>query len=121
MRTLTITLLSILLIGAALLSNGCAMGKHEKFDRTTGKLVEKLEYWRAGDQELTGLDIGKEDPNGVKVWAKVDHQKSEGKLQIESAIAALADLYVKAASGGVVTAGEIEAVKTALTQAIASQ
>ncbi len=119
----TVISLVVLLAAAVWLVSSCSRVVHKEYEIIEGEscLRSETEYDRIGDQTLSGLEAMKNTPDGTQLTVKVEQQKSEGKLQIESAIAALADLYVKAASGGVVTAGEIEAIKNTLTGVIASQ
>lgn len=96
---------------------GCARAIQKEYAIVDGKSVitAEIEYDRIGDQKLSGLHLIKEEPNGVRIDVGLDEQISEGKLQIEGVIAALAEVIASLQSQGIMTeAAQLETITETL-------
>lgn len=110
-------ILVIVLIAMALCLYACSRAMQKEYDIVDGKSVLKneIEYNRVGDQKLSGLSLHKVEPNGVEITVGLDTQESEGKLQIEGVLAALAEVIASLQSQGLAAeAAQLQNIATNL-------
>lgn len=115
MKKMILALMLVLIV----FTIGCARAIQKEYTIVDGKslIVAEIEYDRIGDQAMSGLTLTKREPNGVEISVGLETQVSEGKLQIEGVIAALAEVIASLQSQGIVTeAAQLKTISTNLVQ-----
>jgi hypothetical protein len=109
-------ILMLLLVLMLFVGTGCVRMLHKEFEIVDGKSLirSETEYDRIGDQELSGVEVAKDTPDGTQVKVKVDTQKSEGNAP--GLISAIGEAIKPFLAGGALTP-EIE---TAIAEAVAN-
>lgn len=120
---LSVMLIVGLMLGLLALPPGCAEVEQREWKVVDGQnfLVRETKYGRLGDQSLQGLRASRSEPNGVTIEIALESQVSEGKLQIEGIILALAELAANLTGQGLIAeAGQVMGISAALQGAQAA-